>query len=301
MLSDLRDARRLVSALKASHAVIEFKPDGTIITANAAFLAATGYTLEEIQGRHHRIFMPPQERESAEYADFWRRLARGEPLAAQCRRVRKSGEDLFIRASYTPLRGPDGRVEKVVKLCVDVTQEACLAALNTERLSAAHSCFAIIEFTPSGEILEANENFCAATGYGLSEIRGRHHRMFCTDAHASSEAYANFWSRLAAGESFTGEFERVRKSGEPIWIRAIYAPLKDASGAITRVIKYASDITEEVAARDRVARARGRPWPASWRRWPAPRARRRPARRTLRRPPVRSTKPCRGSWPAASS
>lgn len=257
MLSDLRDAFRLIGALKASHAVIEFKPDGTILTANEAFLSATGYTLAEIVGRHHRIFMPAEERDSAAYQEFWRGLAQGTPHTAQCRRVRKSGDDLYIRASYVPILRADGCVEKVVKLCVDVTEEASDAALNVERLKAADQCFAIIEFKPTGEILTANENFCAATGYALSEIQGRHHRIFCKPDFAASEEYAAFWTQLASGEAFTGEFERVRKSGDPIWIRAIYSPMKDASGETVRVVKYATDITDEIVARQRRAEARG--------------------------------------------
>ena len=244
-------SERLVDSLARHHAVIEFDPDGTIRTANANFLAATGYRLEEIKGRHHRIFMPAEDRDTEAYAAFWTSLAKGEFKSAQCRRVKKSGDDLWIRASYTPVANRAGEIVKIVKHAVDVTEEVAEEALLKARLLASDRAFAVIEFTPEGEILQANANFLAASEYQLDEIVGRHHRIFCEPDYADSEDYAAFWRRLASGEFFTGEYKRVRKSGAPLWIRAIYSPMTDHEGRVVRVVKYAVDITEEVEGRER--------------------------------------------------
>jgi methyl-accepting chemotaxis protein len=248
---------RLTEALARHHAVIEFTPDGTILAANENFLTATGYRLDEIKGRHHRIFMPAEDRDSAEYASFWTELARGRFKSAQCRRVTKSGKDLWIRASYTPVTDETGQVVRVVKHAVDITEEASENAMAAARLLAADRCFAVIEFTPEGEILQANANFLAASEYAAEEIVGRHHRIFCDADYARSEDYRAFWRRLAAGEFFTGEYKRVRKSGAPLWIRAIYSPMTDHEGKVVRVVKYAVDITEEVQGRERREAAQG--------------------------------------------
>ena len=102
---------------------------------------------------------------------------------------------------------------------------------------------AIIEFTPEGEILDANENFLSVVGYTLDEIRGRHHRMFCESDFTSTAEYADFWQDLAAGRFSTGEYKRVTKAGEEIWISASYNPVLDETGQVTKVVKIASDIT----------------------------------------------------------
>jgi len=247
------DAASRYEALARTHAVIEFTPAGEILDANRAFLDATGYQLDEIRGQHHRIFMPPDERESDAYREFWRRLAEGAFVSEEVRRVKKSGEELWLRASYVPLRDANGRVSRVFKLAADVTGQKREAAMNAARLSAAENCFAVIEFTPDGEILYANENFLTATGYRLEEIVGQHHRIFVEDEYAKSADYASFWRRLAQADVFSGEYKRVRKSGEALWIRAVYSPVKDHMGRVVRVVKYAADITDEKVGAERRA------------------------------------------------
>src|SRR5512145_2119351 len=94
------DVRAVVDALNRSQAVIEFNLDGTILTANENFLRAMGYTLAEIKGRHHSMFVEPAYKDSAEYRDFWAKLGRGEFQAAQYRRFGKGGKEIWIEASY---------------------------------------------------------------------------------------------------------------------------------------------------------------------------------------------------------
>ncbi len=240
-------------ALADTHAVIEFSPTGEILDANDLFQQATGYALEEIRGRHHSLFVHRSERESEAYRSFWSRLGRGEFLCDEVRRVRKNGDELWLRASYVPLRDGSGSVVRVFKIAVDITADKRAEAMNMARLAAAEACFAVIEFTTTGEILYANENFLAATGYRFEEIKGKHHRIFVEPAYAQSAEYADFWARLQAAESFTGEFKRVRKDGQPVWIRAIYSPVKDHMGKTERVVKYAVDITAEKLGAERRA------------------------------------------------
>ena len=113
----------LITALNRSQAVIEFQVDGTIITANENFLGAIGYTLEEVQGRHHRMFVEPAYAESAEYRDFWAKLNRGEFAADQFKRIGKGGEEVWIEASYNPILDANGAPVKVVKFATDITDQ----------------------------------------------------------------------------------------------------------------------------------------------------------------------------------
>ncbi|WP_083194181.1 methyl-accepting chemotaxis protein [Leisingera sp. JC1] len=361
-----KDLQGVVDAINRVQAVIEFELDGTIITANENFLATVGYTLGEIEGKHHRMFCDPAYAASDEYRDFWLQLAMGEFSAGEYKRLGKNGAEVWINASYNPVFNADGRPYKVVKFATDVSKQKQLEQVNLRKttgyenasaammtvdrdfivtdvnaatrellsrsaeafaqvwpnfdpahiigtcidqfhknpahqrkllsdpanlpyktditigdykfalnvggifdqggeyvgnmlewadvtearmnagvLAALDRAQAIIEFTPDGKITNANENFLATVGYSLDEIVGQHHRMFCDPDYASSPEYQKFWADLAAGEFAAGEFKRFGKGGAEVWINASYNPILDAGGKTFKVVKFASDITEE--------------------------------------------------------
>lgn len=121
------EMNRVVAALNRSQAVIEFGLDGTIITANDNFLNAMGYSLEDIQGRHHSMFVRPEYSESKEYEEFWRQLRDGRYWDGEYERMRKDGSSIWIRASYNPVADDDGKPYKVVKLASDITDSKKLS------------------------------------------------------------------------------------------------------------------------------------------------------------------------------
>lgn len=233
------------AAISRSQAVIEFNLDGTIITANDNFLAAVGYRLEEIQGRHHRMFVDAQYAQSAEYREFWARLGRGEFESREYRRFGKNGKEIWIQASYNPIFDAEGRPYKVVKYASDITQAKLQSADFQGQIDAIRKSQAVIEFNLDGTILNANENFLKAVGYRLEEIRGQHHRMFVEPKLAQSSEYRDFWARLGRGEFESGEYKRIGKGGREIWIQASYNPIFDVNGKPFKVVKYASDVTAQ--------------------------------------------------------
>ncbi|QEL10401.1 methyl-accepting chemotaxis protein [Kushneria phosphatilytica] len=111
--------------------------------------------------------------------------------------------------------------------------------------NAINRTHAVIEFDLEGHVLHANELFLEATGYRLAAIIGRHHRLFCDNDYADSEEYRRFWKKLSSGEFVSGEFKRLDSHGRDIWLQASYNPIFDADGNLTRVAKFATDITEE--------------------------------------------------------
>ncbi|MGF1462237.1 MAG: PAS domain-containing protein [Maricaulaceae bacterium] len=231
-------------------AVIEFERDGTILDANPVFLSAMGYEAGDIVGRHHRMFVEESVAASPDYAQFWRDLAAGEPANGRFKRVRRSGAPIWIEALYTPIRDDKGDVVRVIKFALDVTAEV-ERSLNFEaQMAAVHRAQAVISFTPQGDILDANANFLGATGYDLAEIKGRHHRMFMPPGEADRPEYRAFWAKLAAGEAHSGRFKRVNKAGEPVWIDAVYCAIRNTSGVVERVVKFATDVTEQVRLQD---------------------------------------------------
>jgi methyl-accepting chemotaxis protein len=241
------DASDVLAAVSRSQAVIHFDLSGHILDANENFCKALGYSLAEIKGKHHRLFCDPEYAASEEYRAFWANLASGKFDAGEYKRITRSGSDIWIQASYNPvLRG--GRPVKVVKIAADITAAKNKAAEDASKLLAISRSQAVIEFTPDGQILHANENFCAGLGYELAELRGKHHRMFCEPDYAASPEYADFWKRLADGEFIADEFVRFGKGGKEIWIQAAYNPIVDLKGKVCKVVKFATDVTPRMSA-----------------------------------------------------
>jgi len=242
------DAGQALDALNRSLAMIEFQLDGTIITANANFCRALGYELSEIKGRHHSLFVDPEEVASEAYADFWAKLGRGDFDTREYRRIGKGGREVWIQASYNPVRDRSGRVVKVVKVASDITAEKARALDAQARIEALSRAQAIIEFDVAGKILSANQNFLSTLGYALNEIVGQHHSMFVRPEEVRSPEYAAFWARLNAGEFVAAEFRRVGKGGREVWIQASYNPVFDLKGRVAKVVKFATDVTPRVQA-----------------------------------------------------
>ena len=246
------DAKSVMEAMSKSQAIIEFALDGTVLTANENFCRALGYTLPEIIGKHHRMFVDPIDSKSGDYTAFWAKLSRGEFDQRQYKRIRKDGGEVWIEASYNPVFRR-GKPYKIVKFATDITVQRLKAAEDAGKINAISRAQAVIEFTPGGEILTANENFLKTLGYQLSEIQGKHHAMFCEPAYVNSDSYREFWSRLGAGEFFSDEFARIGQGGRKVYIQASYNPIFDMSGKVFKVVKFATDVTERVTNVEQLA------------------------------------------------
>jgi len=237
--------KSVLAALDKSNAVIEFTPNGEILNANDNFLNTVGYSLDEIRGKHHRIFVPQDIQNTKEYQAFWQTLAQGQFMQQRFKRINKEGEIVWIEASYNPVFKGD-KVVKIVKYATNISEQVNREMEELAKSNALDRSMAVIEFKPDGTILTANKNFCDAVGYSLSEIQGKHHRIFVRKDYAAGNEYKNFWSKLSQGNVQAGQFERIRKNGDAIWIEAGYNPIFGTNGEVVKVIKYASDITARV-------------------------------------------------------
>ena len=248
-LASSREMTIILEALDRSQAMIQFETDGTILSANENFLAALGYREDEIVGQHHSLFVEPGFEETPEYRGFWQTLREGQFQSGTYKRITKSGDDIWIQASYNPIIDEDGRVTKVIKYASDVTERVLQSADAEGQIAAIGKSQAVISFNLDGTVIDANENFLAAIGYSIDEIRGEHHRLFVDQATRQSSEYEEFWSALRRGEFQAGEFRRVTKKGRELWIQASYNPILDPDGKVLKVVKFASDITAQVQAR----------------------------------------------------
>ncbi|MBW6425840.1 PAS domain-containing methyl-accepting chemotaxis protein [Rhizobium sp. XQZ8] len=246
-------AAALLNALDKSLAIIEFAPDGTILWANDCFCKAMGYIPSEIVGKHHSMFVDADYAKSDEYNEFWANLRKGDYDQKEYRRLAKGGRAIWIQASYNPIINSRGKVTRVVKVATDTTESHRRNAAFEAKLAAVSRVQGVIEFTPTGEIIDANDNFLSLLGYRLEEIKGRHHRMFVDDELSMSDEYRAFWQRLRSGEFVVAEFRRFAKGKREIWIQASYNPIFDHNGEVTSVVKFATDITGRVRAISEVA------------------------------------------------
>ena len=239
------DYQGQLAAINKSQAVIEFKMDGTILTANDNFLGAMGYTLDEVRGRHHSMFVDDAYRQTNDYRELWAKLNRGEYQAGEFKRIAKGGKEVWIQASYNPIMDLNGRPVKVVKYATDITAQKLANADYQGQIAAIGKSLATIEFKMDGTIVTANDNFLNTVGYTLDEVRGRHHSMFVDEAYRQTNDYRELWAKLNRGEYQAGEFKRIAKGGREVWIQASYNPIMDLNGKPAKVVKYATDITAQ--------------------------------------------------------
>jgi methyl-accepting chemotaxis protein len=355
--------KSMVDAMNRSQAVIEFELDGTVLQANENFLAATGYSLAEIKGKHHSIFCDEAFTKGIEYKLFWDRLNKGEFQSGEYKRLAKNGREIWLLASYNPMLNADGKVFKVVKFATNITDSKVELQVRTDIMNmtsivseadlkgdilnvnnkfvevskygrdeligrghnttrhpdmpkdvfkemwatigrgrifrgivknrakdgtpyyvdaviapimgdngkpkkylgvryditeaeverqnmrglfrAIDSSFAYIEFDTSGNVLTANKNFQEAMGYSAEEVKGKHHSAFCDANYTKSNEYAQFWPDLKSGKSKSGIFSRFTKSGKEIFLQAVYSPVTDEVGRVAKIVKVATDVTEQ--------------------------------------------------------
>lgn len=239
------DIKGQLDAINQAFAFIEFDTQGNILSANDIFLDTLGYKFSEIKGKHHSMFLEATYARSNEYKKFWNDLRRGESQSGEFSRVAKNGEVVWLLASYTPVTDEDGKAVKVIKLATNITESKLLNADYKGQIDAIRKSQAVISFEMDGTIIEANDNFLNPMGYQLSEVQGKHHRIFVEESYGRSTAYSEFWAKLNRGEFVAEEFKRIGKGGKQVWIQASYNPILDLNGKPFKVVKFATDVTEQ--------------------------------------------------------
>jgi methyl-accepting chemotaxis protein len=242
--ADVRSFESAWNAMCRSQAVVEFSIDGSIIWANSRFLEVMGYSIDEIQGRHHRLFCTPKDAASPEYSLFWAKLARGEYDAGEYKRLGKGGREVWLNATYNPVLDDSGTPCKILKIASDITSSKLADAEARGRLTAIDRSQAVIEFALDGTVLHANENFLSVFGYSRDDVVGRHHRILCFNEDAQSAEYEAFWRVLGRGAFHNGIYKRRAKDGRDVWLVATYNPILDPDGRPLKIVKYAVDVTE---------------------------------------------------------
>jgi methyl-accepting chemotaxis protein len=236
----------LLEAINRSMASIEFDLNGIVLSANDNFCKTMRYRPEQVLGKEHRTFCTPDYARSNEYSQLWSRLRNGEFVSATFQRLAGDGSTVWLEASYNPIRDASGKVVKVVKYAMDVSAKLQDENETRNKLQAIDRAMAVIEFDLDGHIIAANDNLLRLMGYSRQELLGKNHRLLCPAELVNGQDYQDFWRRLNNGEFFSGQFKRVGKHGQTLWLEASYNPVYDACGKLCKVVKFASDVTARI-------------------------------------------------------
>lgn len=241
-------------ANETDNSVLITNAKGEIEYANPGFSKLTGFSFKEAKGKKPDDFLYGRltDRQVANHIDDQLRAQKA--FSEEIVIYDKSGEPHWVALSVNPVFDNDGTVSKFVQVQTNITETKLEQQSFQCKLDAISRTTAVIEFTPDGTILDANENFCDASGYSLDEIKGKHHRIFCDPEYTKSADYRGFWEKLRSGEFDSGKYQRFNKSGNQLWLRASYSPIFDQEGKVVRVVKFANDITMEVELEQEVSR-----------------------------------------------
>ncbi|WP_414829805.1 methyl-accepting chemotaxis protein [Alteromonas sp. H39] len=253
LLTDLLRYKSIVNAITTSVPVICFTVDAIITDVNPHFAQMVGFKREELIGKAHKSLCTQQYIDSREYSNLWASLRNGKEVTGTFPRLNANGDMIWLEATYIPVKNESGNVESVMKIAQDITEQHQQYLKMASVTDAISRSSAVIEFTPDGDILTANDNFLNLTGYRLDEIKGKHHRIFCNDAFYRDNP--DFWTKLGHGDIASGKYQRYGKNNVEVWLEASYTPVYDAYGNIISVIKFATDITESQRASQAFASA----------------------------------------------
>lgn len=237
-------ATGIVAAITKSQAVIEFDINGKIVTANENFLKVMGYSLEEIQGKHHSLFVEPEYAASPAYKAFWEALGRGEAQIAEFKRLGKGGREVWISASYNPVLDLTGRPVRVVKTATDITNDMARRRETTLLSLVANETDNSVVITDVHERIEyVNPGFTKMTGYTFEEVRGKKPGDVLQGKLTDLDTKRMIREAINAQKPLYTEILNYHKNGDTYWVSLAINPVFGKDGKLERFISIQSNVT----------------------------------------------------------
>jgi methyl-accepting chemotaxis protein len=236
--TDIMDVTSIVS---------EADKKGDIVSVNEKFLEVSKYSRDELIGRPHNTTRHPDMPKDT-FKQLWSTIGRGDTFRGIIKNRAKDGTPYYVDAVIAPIMGDNGKPKKYLGVRYDITAAEIERQNARGILAAIDTSYAYIEFDLGGQVLKANSNFLKLLGYQSDEVVGKHHRMFLDPEQSGAPAYQQFWRDLNAGKPQSEVFKRITKSGQVVWIQAVYAPVSDEMGRVAKIVKIATDVTAEIQA-----------------------------------------------------
>ncbi|KXI27622.1 methyl-accepting chemotaxis protein [Paraglaciecola hydrolytica] len=235
-----------LAALSDSLCLVEFSPEGDILSANASYLEMMGYQANELLGKNHSVLCLKKDVLANEYTQFWRRLREGETVKGMNLRLTRNKQEIYIGGTYCPVLDSHGKVSRILKIASDITRRIKENAEMDGIFAAVNRSMVVVEYNPAGEVIKASDNFLSAMGYSPQDAIGLSHKVFCQSNYVQSGEYRSFWSRLVGGEYISGKYPRVSKTGQQVWLEGTYNPIYDNRKQLVKIVEFATDITSSV-------------------------------------------------------
>lgn len=243
LINNLNDSNSYIHSLKENLAIAEFNLEGEFLSANKVFLDLFNYDLEELKNNKVSTLFTYKNEPNTRENGIWQSLKDGKSHQGTYQRHTKSGEFIWLKEVYTPVFDQDTPF-KVIASYTDISTYKSKIKNQDAILDALNLSMAVIEFTPEGNILKANQNFLNSVNYQEKDIINKHHRIFCHDDFYIQNP--NFWRELESGEFKSGQFERKDSQGNTLWLEATYNPVFNHDGNVIKVIKFASNISKQI-------------------------------------------------------
>lgn len=245
-LKDITETARnsdIVSEMGRYLALVDYAPDGRLLSANAAFGSMFGFTPTQLNGLTAADLLPLATRDAAQTREMWKKLRAGQRAVGVFERIARDGHRIWAHSSFIPLSNPAGEVYRIVEIATDVTESEEVRLLKMAEMAAIGRVQSLVHLSPDGTILDANPHFLELVGYELAELQGQPHRMLLPEAE--SDAYAEIWRDIAKGTFRTGVYKRVSKAGSVLYFHTRFIPVKDSAGQVIKILKTAVDVTEK--------------------------------------------------------
>lgn len=237
---------RILQAVQEGGLVAEFSQTGDILEASPHFLAAFGYSIQQIRRKTHMDLCAQDAERAKEVQDLWQNIVRGEVVSGEFQRLNANGSDLWLSGTYCAIRDIDGDVDRVLLFGSDTTQDRAQKLENDARWMATNAGLAVMEFDVDGKITSANDNFLKLIGYTGRELIGQHHSAICAPKFVESDQYREFWLGLSGGASWAGRAHHIGRYNGDVHLQSIYCPVMDEHGDVSRIIAFAIDISKHV-------------------------------------------------------
>ncbi|MCF8381516.1 MAG: PAS domain S-box protein [Bacteroidales bacterium] len=246
----------ILNAINASALVAEFSLNGRFSDLNSLFIELLEISKEQAIGKHHSDFAEV-EKYSEEYKKFWRDLRDGEIIHKTEKYKLFSGNEIWLKQTFTPIQDGEGNTIKILNISSDITQTIIqentlkgqsgeIARSNTELKSlsqAVDNSILKCEYSPDGIIIDANNNYCSSLGYSLKEMIGKNSRIFLKEDE--KEQFNTIISEVLKGKHYSGVVKRSKPTGEEIWLMANFTPVLNEEGSIYKIYFLSQDVTEK--------------------------------------------------------
>ncbi|MBQ4834385.1 PAS domain-containing methyl-accepting chemotaxis protein [Pseudoalteromonas sp. MMG010] len=252
---ELSILHQVSDSLDSEMLVLELDSKGVIVRANTNFKAELGYTDEQLISKPIVNFVPSNLKNTPHFKAFKRAVDSHSHWVGALQAVDAKNEQAWLRVIYQPVINNQGDFKyatlhgSVLTRTIETSQE------QQDIIKGIHRSMAVIEFNLEGIVLDANHHFLTGMGYKLAEIKGQHHRIFCSPDEVTSKDYEVFWQRLHRGEYVADRFKRIDKNGNDVWLEASYNPILNTQGELYKVVKFATVITGQVQQEMAIAEA----------------------------------------------